>query len=793
MDTPSKKQIALGLAKAIKEGIDKYQKIIKANNDKEQAGLAKLEKTIGQVDPAASGAGTDVSAGSGTVAVPNNWGKGEKPSSKEKDVKKGILPETGSPGTPGGVGDMNNNLDAGFGKGELDTSGIGCPGCGSTTVMMLGALGGNNHLLCSSCGAMGTTPRQENEEAMANEEPTVEKAEYRSVKEGETIKEEDESPRIYYTWMRQSGTQGEKWSNKTHWPYRRKVSANDRAQYEAQKVEKAEDDPKVEKYNDGFLKVPSKTRPGGFDQACPKCKSRKVTMTIQPGGRGSGPGGRWRMGDSGGKEITRCDDCGHIGYRPDKVEKSEDDDFEAPESCQTCGGEVGVLGQLGNRVHLLCRNCGQMSSRENTPEPEQGQMSKGSMSAAGKAADTEQSDKEYIKQKQAKVSGHKEKYEYGHDKAGKAKAFATAWKIHNEKRLNKGTKPFNVRGNPPAISSLRDWSNLADTFEELERNGARDPNKHTSAAQIRQGVKEAKAKYYPSLLNKEEISPRKKVPMTATVEAEAVTGSEVPGDKKAKVIETDGSGNITKGKGLEKASINDYSYGRPTSGKPRPEYDATKDSKVKTLFGPNPKILHPSDKKLGKGAMVDHIKAQSAKAGVDPAQVLKIPRIPKTLPTVKPAPSPNFNKGEVKYNPVKLPWVAGRLTGSLENFQKLADQKPTVNKQATQAAKKDNTRAEYEAQKVEKGEQQWSKMTEEEKKAARDRDSEYERKTYNEDLKQRIKNKPFRVGINKGEKTSVKKTESPASKPIAKSPASGQAAKTSPVKPSKATTKVPKL
>lgn len=603
MDTPSKKQIALGLAKAIKEGIDKYQKIIKANNDKEQAGLAKLEKTIGQVDPAASGAGTDVSAGSGTVAVPNNLGKGEKPSSKEKDVKKGILPETGSPGTPGGVGDMNNNLDAGFGKGELDTSGIGCPGCGSTTVMMLGALGGNNHLLCSSCGAMGTTPRQENEEAMANEEPTV---------------------------------------------------------------EKAEEDPKQETWNDGFLKVPSKAHPGRLTHACPKCKSQDVTFTSFPAGPGTGPGGRHRLGDPS-KEASRCNHCGHIGYRPDKVEKSELSKVTPPDVSEKV-------------VHKL-------------------------------------------------------KDEYGHDKAGKAKAFATAWKIHNEKRLNKGTKPFNVRGNPPAISSLRDWSNLADTFEGLERNGARDPNKHTSAAQIRQGVKEAKAKYYPSLLNKEEITPRKKVPMTATVEAEAVTGSEVPGDKKAKVIETDGSGNITKGKGLEKASINDYSYGRPTSGKPRPEYDATKDSKVKTLFGPNPKILHPSDKKLGKGAMVDHIKAQSAKAGVDPAQVLKIPRIPKTLPTVKPAPSPNFNKGE----------------------------------------------------------QQWSKMTEEEKKAARDRDSEYERKTYNEDLKQRIKNKPFRVGINKGEKTSVKKTESPASKPIAKSPASGQAAKTSPVKPSKATTKVPKL
>lgn len=36
--------------------------------------------------------------------------------------------------------------------------------------------------------------------------------------------------------------------------------------------------------------------------------------------------------------------------------------------CQVCGGEVGLMGMLGNRAHLLCRQCGTQSSTELSKE-----------------------------------------------------------------------------------------------------------------------------------------------------------------------------------------------------------------------------------------------------------------------------------------------------------------------------------------------------------------------------------------------------------------------------------------
>jgi len=37
---------------------------------------------------------------------------------------------------------------------------------------------------------------------------------------------------------------------------------------------------------------------------------------------------------------------------------------EVPESCTLCGGQVSVLGVLGNLHHSQCRHCGMESSRE---------------------------------------------------------------------------------------------------------------------------------------------------------------------------------------------------------------------------------------------------------------------------------------------------------------------------------------------------------------------------------------------------------------------------------------------
>lgn len=50
----------------------------------------------------------------------------------------------------------------------------------------------------------------------------------------------------------------------------------------------------------------------------------------------------------------------------DEITSPVGDEFvhdEGEEPCAICGGPVGVLGQLGNRLHLSCRNCGAESSR----------------------------------------------------------------------------------------------------------------------------------------------------------------------------------------------------------------------------------------------------------------------------------------------------------------------------------------------------------------------------------------------------------------------------------------------
>lgn len=41
---------------------------------------------------------------------------------------------------------------------------------------------------------------------------------------------------------------------------------------------------------------------------------------------------------------------------------------EYSDICSLCGGPLGVLGVLGNREHLQCRNCGASFSREVTED-----------------------------------------------------------------------------------------------------------------------------------------------------------------------------------------------------------------------------------------------------------------------------------------------------------------------------------------------------------------------------------------------------------------------------------------
>jgi hypothetical protein len=61
----------------------------------------------------------------------------------------------------------------------------------------------------------------------------------------------------------------------------------------------------------GWPLVPSPDYPGAKALACPACGRCAVEMSTLPGGTGTGPGGRWRMGDSGGRDYNRCHPCGH--------------------------------------------------------------------------------------------------------------------------------------------------------------------------------------------------------------------------------------------------------------------------------------------------------------------------------------------------------------------------------------------------------------------------------------------------------------------------------------------------
>lgn len=58
------------------------------------------------------------------------------------------------------------------------------------------------------------------------------------------------------------------------------------------------------------------TKAGSVMVTCPHCASFDVFMTIAPGGLGTGPGGRWRMGDPGGRDYTGCNNCGRNSLTP---------------------------------------------------------------------------------------------------------------------------------------------------------------------------------------------------------------------------------------------------------------------------------------------------------------------------------------------------------------------------------------------------------------------------------------------------------------------------------------------
>ncbi len=63
----------------------------------------------------------------------------------------------------------------------------------------------------------------------------------------------------------------------------------------------------------GWPLTPSKRRLGELALTCPSCGSQDITITGMPGAFGTGPGGRWRMGDQGGSDFAVCP-CGAKGH-----------------------------------------------------------------------------------------------------------------------------------------------------------------------------------------------------------------------------------------------------------------------------------------------------------------------------------------------------------------------------------------------------------------------------------------------------------------------------------------------
>jgi hypothetical protein len=50
--------------------------------------------------------------------------------------------------------------------------------------------------------------------------------------------------------------------------------------------------------------------------------------------------------------------------------------MESLHHCSLCGGDLVWMGNLGNRMHFRCRNCGIDSSSEVTPIDEEAQYAK---------------------------------------------------------------------------------------------------------------------------------------------------------------------------------------------------------------------------------------------------------------------------------------------------------------------------------------------------------------------------------------------------------------------------------
>src|ERR1039457_356090 len=719
MNSKALKQL---LANSIEAGIAQHQTAIAKNNAKEQNGLAKLSQTLGGQDPALTGAGGNLSAGSATTEVPNLARAEKRP-----------------------------------GEGNLE----------KWTKLKAGPL---------------ASDFSKDKKAKKN---------------------------------------------------------NTRAEYESSKVEK------------GAL-MDSLTKPGLQGKApslMGKVKSgvstgivnakQKLGIGRNEFGKGALPDVEKTMSDSGGAGARAA-----VKASGSPINK---DEMDAGNNCPMCSGPAEPLGVLGNTLHLLCRNCGSHSTtivEENTERKENAgpTVAKGEKNWAKMTpAEKDESNKRTSKEDKAV-------YDADLKDRISSKPFKVAVNKSEPLATMRTTKAKGISGLPAPKSKMVVKAEFKTPSQaeypkaegKYQANDEISDAPHTNWSKVNSSLV---GKKIPSVnkgirrIAKEEISPIKEVPMTRLVTAEKVNGAKGIGDEKVPAaIKTDGSGDITKGKSLEKGSLpmipgkgvankNKYlGYLSSLKFSPNTAYaNPTGAKTVQTLNAPEPQVLHPSDK-VAKGALVDHIKAASAKAGVNVKDVLgyKPPKPPKTLQVAKPAPTPNFNKssipmvGVAREAAIKTgkPVIPGRpmvtkLTGGVQG--QIAAQKkpliPMVNAGVVAKAMVDgewqpNGQAESTHQKILK--QHGAKALKEAVKNIQDKKKVTKAEWGNTGkswagIKVNPANKPGVIRHDGGTSpsnppTKVTKAESPAAKPITKSPSSGPAGKVSTPKPtSNLAPRAPKL
>ena len=160
-------------------------------------------------------------------------------------------------------------------------------------------------------------------------------------------------------------------------------------------------------------------------------------------------------------------------------------------TCPNCKGEVVIVGRSGSIEHGLCKGCGESPHRTIQEENVAAQQSSGlntdsQMPAGQTVQDANKSalpKEELGKAELSKVTPpgeeklvHKLKDEYGHDKAGKEKAYATAWSIHN--KMTKTALPAVVRNAMKKDETDSHIKVRQDTVVEKPMPGAEMPPKN---------------------------------------------------------------------------------------------------------------------------------------------------------------------------------------------------------------------------------------------------------------------------------------------------------------------------